>query len=124
MKYVNVYLFFINTLTRKYTYRFYTYLSNIVFFIYIYHFIKINYVNLSIDLQAMGESSRKKRCGWHSDPTTTTAGYRDLDFGNPPKAWDPVEPFAKNNKYLGTTRSPIIKRMSMDGMNLAKVNYT
>jgi hypothetical protein len=34
----------------------------------------------------------------------------------PPKAWDPVEPFAKTNKYFGTTPSPdsrsIKKRMS------------
>ncbi|XP_026821651.1 uncharacterized protein LOC113560071 [Rhopalosiphum maidis] len=71
------------------------------------------------NLEVMGE--RKKRCNWNSDPTTTTAGYSDPDFGHPPKAWDPVEPFAKNNKYFGTTRSPIRRRRSMDGM---KFNYT
>ncbi|XP_026821709.1 uncharacterized protein LOC113560144 [Rhopalosiphum maidis] len=70
------------------------------------------------NLEVMGE--RKKRCNWNSDPTTT-AGYSDPDFGHPPKAWDPVEPFAKNNKYFGTTRSPIRRRRSMDGM---KFNYT
>jgi hypothetical protein len=55
--------------------------------------------------------SRKKRCSWFSDPTTTTAGYSDPNFGHPPKAWDPVEPFS-NNKYFGTTRSPMRKKRS------------
>ncbi|XP_060848105.1 uncharacterized protein LOC132927570 isoform X2 [Rhopalosiphum padi] len=60
--------------------------------------------------EEMGEKFRKKRCSWFSDPTTTTAGYSDPNFGHPPKAWDPVEPFEKENKYFGTTRSPIRKR--------------
>uniref|UniRef100_A0A2S2NS28 Uncharacterized protein n=1 Tax=Schizaphis graminum TaxID=13262 RepID=A0A2S2NS28_SCHGA len=66
------------------------------------------------DLQLDG-SSRKKRCFGNSE-TTTTAPIRDPNFGNPPKAWDPVEPFVKTNKYFGTTPSPdarsIKKRMS------------
>ncbi|XP_060845647.1 uncharacterized protein LOC132925257 [Rhopalosiphum padi] len=60
-------------------------------------------------------SSRKKRCFGNSE-TTTAAPYVDPEFGHPPKAWDPVEPFAKTNTYFGTTPSPdsrsIEKRMS------------
>lgn len=63
----------------------------------------------------MDGGSRKKRCFGNS-ATTTAAPYRDLDFENPPKVGDPVEPFDKTNKYFGTTPSPdnrsIKKRMS------------
>jgi len=64
----------------------------------------------------MDESSRPKRY-WHSDPTTTTIRYSDLDFENPAKAWHPAEHFAENNKNFGTTCSSIRKRRSMDLYN-------
>jgi len=48
---------------------------------------------------------RQKRC-WGSRTTTSTERYRDLQFENPPKKGDPVEPFAKTNTYFGTTQNP------------------
>ena len=37
---------------------------------------------------------------------STTAGYRDLDFENLPKAWDLVEPFAKKTQIFRNDTQP------------------
>jgi len=49
--------------------------------------------------------NRQKRC-WGTKTITTTERYRDMQFENPPKKGDPMEPFSKTNKYFGTTQSP------------------